>query len=180
MNDLARAILNKGIAISKTDTLYGVLGLASSKEVIQRIYKVKKRDLSKPLIVLISHINQLKDFGAILNPHIINTLKQYWPGPYTFILNVEDTKFFEYLHRGTKTIAFRLPDDEYLCSVIDVTGPLVAPSANIQGSTPAANISMAQEYFRDTVDYYDDRGTCVNTKPSHIFSFKDGEMMKVR
>ena len=48
------------------------------------------------------------------------------------------------------------------------TGPLVAPSANIEGHTPAKNISEAMVYFGDRVDYYKDDGECDNYNASKI------------
>src|SRR5204863_149383 len=65
---------------------------------------------------------------------------------------------FEYLHRGTNTLALRLPKDESLQNLLKKTGPLIAPSANVEGLPPAKNITDAKKYFGDGVDLYIDGG----------------------
>lgn len=51
-----KILKSDGIAVIPTDTLYGVVGSAMSKKAIEKIYKIKERDKSKPLIVLISSV----------------------------------------------------------------------------------------------------------------------------
>lgn len=63
-----------------------------------------------------------------------------------------------YLHKGTDTIAFRIPDYPELLKLIDQVGPIIAPSANLEGQPPAKNIDAAREYFGDSIDFYVDIG----------------------
>lgn len=179
MNDLIKTLNDKGTAITKTDTIYGILGSARSEEVVERIYKVKERDLSKPLIVLLSDMSELQEFGIHLGSTQEEMVGKYWPGPYTFILET-DSEEYEYIHRGTKSIAFRIPDDQFLIELLKETGPLVAPSANKEDNESASSIQKAEEYFGDSVDYYYDRGECINTKASKIYMFEEDELVTIR
>lgn len=57
-----------GIGVLLTDTIYGVLGSALNKKVVERIYEVRKREKKKPFIILISKVSDLKIFGIKIKP----------------------------------------------------------------------------------------------------------------
>lgn len=168
-------LTREGIGILATDTLYGIVGSALYPEVVERIYNVKKRNNAKPLIVLIAKIEDIEQFSIILSEKLITDLNNYWPGPYSILLPVTSDKF-EYLHRGTNKIAFRLPNKPNLIKTLIKTGPLVAPSANIEGIPPAKTIQEAQNYFGDKVDFYIDEGSIEN-KASTILSFNGNKII---
>lgn len=146
-----------GVGVLPTDTLYGLTGSAFAADAVERIYTLKRRDPRKPLIVLISAIEDMERFGVVVSNELERTLTNYWPGPYTIILPTIDEEF-EYLTRGTDSIAFRFPDDPELIEILEATGPLVAPSANIEGMEPAKTIAEARKYFGDQIDFYLDGG----------------------
>ena len=50
-----------------TDTLYGIVGSALSKRAVLRIYKLRRRDPKKPMIILIGSLDDLKLFGVRLH-----------------------------------------------------------------------------------------------------------------
>jgi len=90
---------------------------------------------------------------------------RYWPGRLTIICQAEGAPLW--LHRGTKTLAVRQPDDETLRQLIDKTGPLISTSANIADQRPAKSFAGAQKLFGDKLDFYVDRGT-ISKKASTI------------
>lgn len=149
---------NGGIGILPTDTLYGLVGQALSQAAVERIYRVKGRKPTKPLIILIGAVSDIQKFGVprkIIQEHI-KILSGLWPGKVSVILPVgkENQKKFRYLHRGTNSLAFRLPRKKNLQALLKKTGPLVAPSANPEGLTPAETVREAKKYFNDSVDFY--------------------------
>ena len=166
------AINNEGIVVFPTDTLYGILGSAFSKKAVERIYGVKGRNTKKPLIVLTSKISGLKKFGV---REIPKELKKIWPGKVTVIL---PTKKFPYIHRGSNSIAFRIPKDKNLLKFLAKTGPLVAPSANPEGKPPAKNIVEAKRHFGDKVDLY--VAGRVGGKPSTIVKYQSNKWTLIR
>ncbi len=173
---ISQTLASGGVGVIPTDTLYGLVGSALIPEAIDRIYDLKHRDPKKPLIVLISQLNQLEQFGIELSKGLLTQLGAYWPGPYSIILPTLDDQF-EYLSRGTDTIAFRLPNNPELCALISEVGPLVAPSANAEGMPPATTVEQAQKYFGTDVEFYVDGGELDN-KPSTILRF-DGDAVEV-
>lgn len=106
----AGLLLKEGaIGVIPTDTIYGIIGSALNKNTVKAIYKLKKRDPKKPMIILISDIKEIEIFGIKLNNKQKNLLEKFWPGKVSIIFDYFFNKFF-YLHRGTNVLAFRLPE----------------------------------------------------------------------
>lgn len=169
---------NNGVAIIPTDTLYGIVGNAFNQETVERIYWLRKRDPNKPLIILIKDISDIDKFDIHLKDTDIHVLNKLWPNKISVVLECT-SPHFKYLHRGTNTLAFRIPHNETMLHILSKTGPLVAPSANPQGKSPSTTIQEAQNYFGDAVNFYLDGGP-IESEPSTIISLKDGEVRLIR
>lgn len=151
-------LLKQGkIGVIPTDTIYGIVGSALISETVEKIYKLRKRSSDKPFITLISSLNDLNNFNITLIDKQREFLRRVWPNPVSVILPIQSENF-KYLHRGTNSLAFRMPKDEWLLSLLKKVGPLVAPSANFEGEKPAEAIEEAKKYFADNVDFYVDGG----------------------
>jgi L-threonylcarbamoyladenylate synthase len=167
-----------GVGVIPTDTIYGVVGSALLPQTVERIYRLKQRTLKKPMIILVSSFAVLKRFGIKTNSRSTALLKEIWPGAVSVVLPCPSKKFL-YLHRGTKTLAFRLPFPLKLRKLLANTGPLVAPSANPEGSPPAENIQKAQKYFGEKIDFYVDAGKIAGP-PSALIAIKTGKILVLR
>lgn len=175
-------IINKGgVGILPTDTIYGLVGSALSEKAVGRIYRLKKRSGSKPFIILISGIKDLKIFGIGDSPGTVPglSLKKVWPGQVSVILNCLNLpKGMFYLRPFGNTLAFRLPEPRWLRGFLKQTGPLAAPSANPEGKKPAETIKQAKDYFQNKVDFYVDGGRLAG-KPSTLIKL-DGDKIEIR
>lgn len=165
-----------GVGVMPTDTLYGLVGSAFSKEAINRIYEIKKRNKNKKLIILISTLDDLKKFKVVLNQKQKEILNKYWPGKVSIILN----KIAFRLPARNTFINVGRPVKKSLIELLKKTGPLVAPSANPEGEKPAENIKEAKNYFGDTVDFYISGGR-LKGQPSKLIKInKKGEIEILR
>jgi L-threonylcarbamoyladenylate synthase len=167
-----------GVGVLPTDTLYGLVGSALSKEAVEKIYQLKGRDYNKPFIVLLSEAGDLGRFNIEADDFTRGKLAEFWPGPVSVVLPCPLDEY-EYLHRGEKTLAFRVPDDDDLRDFLKMTGPLVAPSANHQGEESAKNIKEAEEYFGDKVSFYINGGE-LGGEPSTLVRIQNGELGVLR
>lgn len=175
--ELALLLKEGGIAVMPTDTIYGICGSALSKKTVEKIYKLRKRNLKKPMIILISDLEDLKKFGIKLYIKDRKILEKIWPAKISVVLECKNEKF-KYLHRGTKTLAFRMPKNKLLQKILKNSGPLVAPSANWEGEKPAKTISGAKKYFGDKVVYYD--GGKIIGESSSVIKLKNGKFEIIR
>jgi L-threonylcarbamoyladenylate synthase len=173
---LSLILKDGGIGVLPTDTIYGLVGSALLPETVERIYDLRKRNKEKPMIVLIASLDELSTFDIELTEKQRENLQKIWPGKVSAILDCESDRY-AYLHRGQKSLAFRLPETQWLRKFLIKTGPLVAPSANIEGEKPASIIEQAKEYFQDEPDFYLDFGE-LNGDPSTIIEF-DGDEIKI-
>lgn len=175
---IVRILKDGGIGVLPTDTMYGIVGSALNKKTVAKIYRLRKRNLKKPLIILIADFLDLQKLGIKPNALEQKVLKQIWPAPISVILPCSK-KSLEYLHRGTKTLAIRMPKNKQLLKLLSETGPLVAPSANHEGQPPAKTIKEAKKYFGNKVDFYVDAGK-KNITPSTIIKFNKDRIEIIR
>lgn len=176
--EIGNKLKNGQIGVMPSDTIYGIFGSALIPDIIEKIYTLRKRDLDKPMIILIDSATQLQNFSIELDNKTKQILEKLWPNPVSVILPCNDHNFF-YLHRGTHSLAFRIPKDQRLLEILKISGPLVAPSANIQGQPPATNIKEAKSYFPKDVDFFEE-GEITSTQPSTVIEVINGEIKVIR
>lgn len=175
----AKLLKNGQIGVLPTDTVYGLVGSALQSKAVERIYQLRKRDLKKPLIILINSWRDLSLFGIELNIERKKILQKIWPGQVSVVLDC-DLEKLAYLHRGNNTLAFRVPKVFWLRWLLRKSGPLVAPSANRQGEPVATSLFVARKYFGDQADFYVEGGY-LNSLPSTIIRLEEnGEWEMIR
>lgn len=174
-SEVIQILQSGGVGVLKTDTLYGVVASILYEDAVERVYSLRKRDLHKPCIILIADISQLSDVkdGALLQ-----FMDAKWPGPVSIVVPAPDVP--RYLKREEDSIALRIPADTELRELLAQTGPLIAPSANVQGEKPAKNIAEARAYFGEKVDFYVDSGDVENITPSQLWTCEQGDMKRLR
>lgn len=173
----AETLKNGKLAVIPTDTINGLVSLALDKKAVALLYKVRGRAPRKPCIVLCSSVEDLSIFVPKIDDSTYSFLSKIWPNPVSVILSCPNREF-SYLHRGMKTLAIRVPKNQKLLELIRKTGPIIAPSANIEGQPPARNTKEARSYFGDKVSVYVDGK--VSDRPSTIISLVDGKIKMIR
>ena len=129
--ELALKTLKSGLPIIfPTDTLPAIGCLPKFSNII---YKFKKRDKNKPLILMGSEQNQLIDYvheSAIEDYK--NIASNYWPGALTIVIP-SSKKQSLILTSKDNTLGLRIPNADLAQSLMKETGPLLTSSANISG-----------------------------------------------
>jgi L-threonylcarbamoyladenylate synthase len=166
------------IGVLPTDTICGLHTSVFHPHSVERLYKLRKRDPQKPFIILISSLTDLALFQVKLDQKSLSILKKYWPGKVSVILPCPKDSF-KYLHRGTKTLAFRLPKNKDLLELLRQTGPLVSTSTNPEGAPPAQSIEQAEKYFGNQIDFYVNAGPLASP-PSTLITIKSGKIKVIR
>lgn len=166
-------LLNGAVGVLPTDTLYGLVACASNESAVNRLYKIKNRE-KKPGTVIAADVTQLIALGV--PARYIRAVEHLWPNP----LSIEINHPLNYLHQGTGRQAFRVPDDPFIRTVLEKTGPLQTTSANAPSEPSAVTVSDAVRYFGDTVDFYVDGGDMSGRKPSTIIRIIDDSIEVIR
>ena len=166
---VVNALKEGRIVIMPTDTIYGFHCLYSNQKLIDMINEIKGREVTMPIITLISDKKDLKLFGVKVGGIEKIQVKTFWPGPNTLIFQTKDL--------GKRS--FRLPNNEFLLSVLRKTGPLISTSANKHGMPHSKSIEDAVSYFGDKIDLYVDGGILDNP-PSSIYEIIDETTVRIR
>tara|TARA_B100000212_G_scaffold337584_1_gene312689 strand:+ start:395 stop:976 length:582 start_codon:yes stop_codon:yes gene_type:complete len=116
--------------IFQTDTLPAIACMPKYSEII---YKVKKRDKNKALILMGSQIKQVLDYvDNIARDDFQKIAEEFWPGPLTLIIPMRKNKSLNFMS-NENTLGIRIPDSLTARSLLLETGPLATSSANISG-----------------------------------------------
>lgn len=180
--EAVRILKAGGVGIIPTDTLYGIVASALDKKAVERVYRLRRRTPAKPFIILVSSVADLKKFSVSPAVYARKFLEKYWPGKVSIILPIANRKSqiaFSYLHRGAGSLAFRMPSGVRLRAFLKKTGPLIAPSANPEGKSPAKTVRQAKKYFGEKVDFYIDAGEKIS-KPSTLVKILNSKAVMLR
>lgn len=164
-------LLSGGIAVLRTDTIYGIVARADDKLACEKVYTVKGRDATKACIVLIANDAQIWD--SVSREAFVRASVDLGTEP-TSIIVPSGGRTPEWIPHENGTVAFRIPQKPALAKLLLSTGPLIAPSANPAGAAPAETVEQAEVYFGDTVDLYVDGGSAQGMSASHVVRVTEG------
>lgn len=155
-----RLIANGGLVGIPTETVYGLGANALKPQAVKNIFLAKGRPQDNPLIVHISHPEQLVPLVKEVPDPAQKLIHAFWPGPLTIILPKTDLVPME-TSGGLDTVAVRLPDHPVARAVIDAAGvPVAAPSANTSGLPSPTTARRVLEDMNGKIDAVLDGGEC--------------------
>lgn len=160
---MASAIMENKVFIYPTDTIYGIGGNALSKEVRNRIDKIKQRAGSKRYSIIVPSKSYIPTLCKI-NSYARDCLKKYLPGAYTVVFPLKK-EFF-----GKKDeVGIRMVDLDLLKKAVKKSKkPIITTSINFSGEKPIKAIKAINKEILDKVDYVFDYGKIGSGKPSTI------------
>jgi L-threonylcarbamoyladenylate synthase len=144
--EILKEIKKGKIFIYPTDTIYGIGCDATNLKSVERIKRIKKRDKDKPLSVIASSLEWIKE-----NLVFDSKLTKYLPGPYTLILKKKNKNFLKHVS-STGFLGVRIPDNK-ITRIIQASGvPFITTSVNLSGEKPVESISEIKQEIMDKVD----------------------------
>ena len=168
---------NGGIVITPTDTVYGIMGDALNEDVIRRVYEVKRRPFTKPLLLLVSSFEMLLDYVLDITDNERELLQKF--RGVTIILK-KNNKISNLITSGNDTVGIRIPDDEDLIRIIErLNRPVISSSANISDEEVITSISMLDEELKSNIDYIYDGGEIISSS-STIVKFNNDKLVILR
>lgn len=182
-NDLSLAVdlLNDNEVVAiPTETVYGLAGNAFNKTAIQKIYTIKQRPVSNPLIVHIADISKIDEIAENI-PSIARTLlERFSPGPLTVLLPKRNIILDE-VTSGLNEVAIRIPNHPLTLELLKkLDFPLVAPSANPYGYISPTKPMHVFKQLGAKVPYILDGGNCTKGIESTVVGFENGKTIIYR
>lgn len=168
----ARLLLRQGEVIGiPTETVYGLAGNAYDEQAIRKIFAIKGRPLTSPLIVHTHTLDYVYSLAKEIPPQALTLAKAFWPGPLTLLLEKKPT-IPDIVTAGLPTVGIRIPNHPLTRTLMtDLSFPLAAPSANPFGYISPTTYEHVEEQLGDRVSYILDGGPAQKGLESTIVGF---------
>lgn len=158
LKEPAKIIKEGGVVIFPTETVYGIGTNGFKAKSVKRIYELKRRDLKKPISLLVNSREMVKMIAEDITDLEYALMEKFWPGPFTIILKKKKI-VPNILTANGDTVGVRMPRGEIARKIIEYARvPIGAPSANISGKPSGTNIGDIVKDFDGKVDCIVDSG----------------------
>jgi len=178
LSEAVSLLLSSHVVAVPTETVYGLAACLNHPTAIEKIFALKKRPKSNPLIIHIANSNDLNRYVIEFPPGFEALAEKFWPGPLTCILPV-NTLIPSEARAGLKTAGFRIPEHPLARRLLEETGPLVMPSANLSGKPSGTRPEHVEEDFGANFPVLDG-GVCAKGLESTILFFQNTQWVVVR
>ncbi|MGV6845364.1 MAG: L-threonylcarbamoyladenylate synthase [Lutibacter sp.] len=174
------SVLKSGkILIYPTDTVWGIGCDATSEKAVAKIFKIKQRQESKSLIILVSSVKMLKNYIKSIPSEVLDLLKNIKKP--TSIIYSNPVGLAKNVIADDNTIAIRIPKNEFCVQLIEQFGkPIVSTSANISEEPAPKSYSEISTSILDTVDYIVNlQRQAINENPSQLIKVNSDGSLKI-
>lgn len=174
--DLACARLKAGELLAlPTETVYGLAADARNEAAVAKVFALKGRPSSNPLIVHLAHASQTGDWAAEVPAAAQRLMDAFWPGPLTLVLPAR-ADVSRAVTAGQNSVALRVPAHPLARQLLERFGSgLVAPSANRYMSISPTSPAHVMQQFADSDLLILDGGPCAVGLESTIVGLLPGE-----
>lgn len=168
-----------GVVAFPTETVYGLGADASNPDAVQRIFAIKGRPISHPLIVHIGDADRMAEWAREIPPAAKRLADRFWPGPLTLILKRGNAPLE--VTGGQDSVGLRMPDHPVALALLrGFGGGIAAPSANRFGRVSPTRADHVREEFGESVDLILEGGDCTVGLESTILSLLDEQPRLLR
>lgn len=149
-----------GVVAFPTETVYGLGADASNPDAVAKIYALKGRPSSHPVIVHLASAEALGDWALDVPGPASRLAARFWPGPLTLVLR-RAARVPDAVTGGQDTVAVRVPAHPVAQALLRAFGGGIAgPSANRFGRVSATTAAHVHAEFGDAVECVLDGGEC--------------------
>ena len=156
----ADVLRNGGLVAFPTETVYGLGADAENPVAVTRVFAVKGRPRTHPVIVHLADAGQIDDWAVDVSPVAHQLASAFWPGPLTLIVHRSE-RVPDEVTGGRSTVGLRVPAHPVALALLKhFGGALAAPSANRFGRTSPTTAQHVLEDLGTDVDFILDGGDC--------------------
>jgi L-threonylcarbamoyladenylate synthase len=155
IEDAARLLREGGVVAFPTETVYGLGANALDALAVRRVYELKGRPSTSPLIVHVSSIEMARALSSAWPAAAEELAVRYWPGPLTLVVP-KIPAIPDEVTAGLSTVGIRMPRHPVALQLIEAAGvPLAAPSANKFTQISPTTAEHVRAAFGDEVPVVD-------------------------
>ena len=153
-----KIIRNQGIVIFPAQCLYGLAANALDPQAIQKVFDLKQRPQSNPILVLIQGPEDLKNFVKKVPDSARILMEKFWPGNLTLVFEAGE-KVPPQLTAHTGKIGIRIPSHPVARALVQqAQGPITGTSANLSGQPGCDQVCNLPSAILDGADMILDAG----------------------
>lgn len=180
IKQVVESLQKGGIIIYPTDTVYGLGCDILQHKAVEKVCRIKKVDPKKAQLSFVcSDLSHLSDFTKPFSNSIYRLLKEYLPGPYTFILPAS-RMVPKILQSKKETIGLRIPANNITMAIIKELGrPILSASLPGEMVEDYTDPEIMFENYWNEVEYVIDGGIG-GTVPSTIVDCTGDEPVLIR
>lgn len=177
----AAALLREAELVAfPTETVYGLGADASNPKAVAKVFALKGRPASHPLIVHLADAGQLPRWAADIPPEAQALAARFWPGPLTLILNKREEVPVA-VTGGQDSVGLRVPAHPVAQALLATFGGgIAAPSANRFGRVSPTTAAHVEHEFGARLRLILDGGACAVGIESTIVDFTSGRATLLR
>ena len=166
INKTVECLKKGGIIVYPTDTIYGLGADLNNRKAIERIHKIKKESLKKPLSFILPDLKNISTY-AHLDDYAYKILKRVTPGQYTFVLRATKQVPKLMLYNRT-TVGVRIPEAPIAISISQQLGnPILSTSVPLDENNYHTDPLEIADTFKNEIDIILDAGILFNN-PSTV------------
>ena len=136
-----------------TDTIWGIGCDSTNKEAVEKIYKIKKRDKSKSLLVLVDSEQMLNRYIKNI-PEVAWDIIDYSEKPTTIIYDESSDMIVNEVKAQDGSLGVRVVKDEFCQKIIQrLKAPLVSTSANFSGEPSPKSFNDISEELKNNIEF---------------------------
>jgi L-threonylcarbamoyladenylate synthase len=170
----AALLRDGGIGVVPTDTVYGLVALATHEGAVARILEMKGREAGKPLPVQVASIREANILARADGPAAVTLADRFWPGALTLVLPRRTGPAAHLPSQPEESIGIRIPDDMFCVALIEHASYLVAPSANPAGAPAPETLDAVAPEIMEAVDFAVNGGACPHGVESTVVDLTAG------
>jgi L-threonylcarbamoyladenylate synthase len=149
-----------GLVVFPTETVYGLGANALDAAAVRKIFALKGRPASSPLIVHVASIEQARKLAAEWPDEAERLAREYWPGPLTIVVKKKNTVPDE-VTAGLPSVGLRMPRHPVALELLRMARvPIAAPSANRFTQLSPTTAEHVREAFAEETPFLLDGGAC--------------------
>ncbi len=157
---VVECLLDGGVVIYPTDTIYGLGCNIFNHKAIERICAIKQIKPEKAQLSFVcSDLSNLSQFTKSISTPLYRSLKEYLPGPFTFILPASK-EVPKILQTKKSTIGLRIPKHKISAQIVSELGhPILSASLPETDDVESyTDPEIIYELFKNRVDIVIDGG----------------------
>ncbi|SFM43209.1 L-threonylcarbamoyladenylate synthase [Marinobacter zhejiangensis] len=161
VNQAVDIIRKGGVVVYPTDSAYAIGCHLGDKQAADRIKRIRKLDDKHNFTLVCADLSEIGTYAKVDNSQY-RLLKNYTPGPYTFILDATSEVPRRLLHPKRRSIGLRVPDNAIVQALLSELGePIMSSTLILPGETdPMTDPYEIRETLEHELDLIIDGGFC--------------------